>query len=166
MFEGSTRNTSSMAIKMLSRAAVKGGDGQCLRAQLPYIRSDLPILVVFRALGFVVSSLLPCCCRILINGLHQTVDTGLGEPGSQCCAVSTRLNLAECCGWCGDCHASTKAAHWIPSAATMLTSGSMQHSTALCSLTCHNQPHSSAGQSQPKGSPPHTSCEGSPASPD
>ena len=80
MFEGSTRNTSSMAIKMLSRAAVKGGDGQCLRAQLPYIRSDLPILVVFRALGFVVSSLLPCCCRILINGLHQTVDTGLVEP--------------------------------------------------------------------------------------
>ena len=54
VFEGSTRNTSSMAVKMLSRAAIKGGDGQCLRAQLPYIRSDLPILVVFRALGFVV----------------------------------------------------------------------------------------------------------------
>ena len=74
---------------MLSRAAVKGGDGQCLRAQLPYIRSDLPILVVFRALGFVVSSLLPCCPWILIHGLHQTVDTGLVEPGGQCCAVST-----------------------------------------------------------------------------
>ncbi|KAK9805346.1 hypothetical protein WJX73_004503 [Symbiochloris irregularis] len=51
--EGSTRSTSSMAIKMLSRAGVKGGDGQCIRATLPYIRSDLPILVVFRALGFV-----------------------------------------------------------------------------------------------------------------
>ena len=59
VFEGSTRNTSSMQIRMLSRAAVKGGDGQCLRAQLPYIRSDLPILVVFRALGFVVRTLLP-----------------------------------------------------------------------------------------------------------
>ena len=45
-----------MMVKLLSRAAVKGGDGQCLRVQIPYIRTDLPILVVFRALGFVVRS--------------------------------------------------------------------------------------------------------------
>ena len=73
MFEGSTRNTSSMMVKMLSRAAVKGGDGQCLRVQIPYIRSDLPILVVFRALGFVVRM----------------------QMHAQCCWLSVRSDLAH-----------------------------------------------------------------------
>ncbi len=44
-----------MAVKMLSRAGMKRGAGQCIRAQLPYCKSDIPILIVFRALGFVVS---------------------------------------------------------------------------------------------------------------
>ncbi|KAK9837485.1 hypothetical protein WJX81_006043 [Elliptochloris bilobata] len=52
VIEGSTRNTSSMAIRMLSRTAGRSG-GQVMRATIPYIRSDVPILVVFRALGFV-----------------------------------------------------------------------------------------------------------------
>ena len=52
--EGSTHAVSSMAVKMLSRAGAKKGSGQCIRAALPYVRSDIPILIVFRALGFEV----------------------------------------------------------------------------------------------------------------
>ncbi|KAK9918353.1 hypothetical protein WJX75_003429 [Coccomyxa subellipsoidea] len=47
--ENSTRNTSSMSIKMLARSGGKGG--QAIRATLPYIKSDVPILIIFRALG-------------------------------------------------------------------------------------------------------------------
>lgn len=52
--EGSTRGVSTMSIKMLSRAGAKKGVGQAIKAQLPYVKADIPILVVFRALGFVV----------------------------------------------------------------------------------------------------------------
>ncbi|KAK9868338.1 hypothetical protein WJX84_009418 [Apatococcus fuscideae] len=53
VLENSTRNTSTMTVKMLSRTGAKGATGQCIRCTLPYIRSDIPILIVFRALGFV-----------------------------------------------------------------------------------------------------------------
>ncbi|WJX25719.1 DNA-dependent RNA polymerase II [Trifolium repens] len=40
---------------MLSRASSKGGSSrQYIRATLPYIRTEIPIFIVFRALGFVV----------------------------------------------------------------------------------------------------------------
>ena len=42
---------------MLAKSAAKGGAGQCIRATLPYIRSDVPNINIFRALGFVVSTL-------------------------------------------------------------------------------------------------------------
>lgn len=32
---------------------VQGSSGQYIRATLPYIRADIPIIIVFRALGFV-----------------------------------------------------------------------------------------------------------------
>lgn len=52
--DGSSRNSSSMAVKMMSRGA-RGptGLGQTIVVNIPYIRSDIPILVLFRALGFV-----------------------------------------------------------------------------------------------------------------
>lgn len=50
--ENSTHAVSTMSCKMLSRAGMKKGSGQAIRASLPYIRTDIPILVVFRALGF------------------------------------------------------------------------------------------------------------------
>jgi len=52
--EHSTHAVSSMSVKMLSRTGAKKGSGQCIRASLPYIVSDIPILIVFRALGYVV----------------------------------------------------------------------------------------------------------------
>ena len=54
VLENSTRNTSSISVRMLAKSAAKGGAGQCIRATLPYIRSDVPIIIIFRALGFVV----------------------------------------------------------------------------------------------------------------
>lgn len=32
---------------------IQGSSGQYIRATLPYIRADIPIIIVFRALGFV-----------------------------------------------------------------------------------------------------------------
>ncbi|XP_039830932.1 DNA-directed RNA polymerase II subunit RPB2-like isoform X2 [Panicum virgatum] len=54
MAENQNRPASSMFVRMLSRAGAKGGSsGQHIRATLPYIRADIPIIIVFRALGFV-----------------------------------------------------------------------------------------------------------------
>ena len=59
VLENSTRNASAMSVKMLSRGfKTKGSAGVAgvIRAQIPYIKSDIPILILFRALGFVVGS--------------------------------------------------------------------------------------------------------------
>eukprot|EP00271_Cylindrocystis_brebissonii_P022832 TRINITY_DN8941_c0_g1_i2.p1 TRINITY_DN8941_c0_g1~~TRINITY_DN8941_c0_g1_i2.p1 ORF type:complete len:1189 (+),score=261.50 TRINITY_DN8941_c0_g1_i2:389-3955(+) len=54
MAEKQNRPPSTVFIRMLSRTSAKGGaGGQYIRATLPYIRAEIPIIVVFRALGFV-----------------------------------------------------------------------------------------------------------------
>jgi len=50
--ETGSRPTSTMYIKM-PRLASKTIGGQGMRATIPYIRQDVPIIVIFRALGFV-----------------------------------------------------------------------------------------------------------------
>ena len=52
--EHGSRTPSQIMVKMLSRS-IRAGDesGAVIRASLPYIRKDIPILVVFRAMGFV-----------------------------------------------------------------------------------------------------------------
>ncbi|KAH3746191.1 DNA-directed RNA polymerase II subunit RPB2 [Pelomyxa schiedti] len=47
------RPISTMYIKMLAKGSSSKNTGQCIRATLPLIRKDIPIIVVFRALGFV-----------------------------------------------------------------------------------------------------------------
>lgn len=47
--EGSTRLTSTMQCRLVGRA----GNGGVVRVTLPYVKADVPLLVVFRALGFV-----------------------------------------------------------------------------------------------------------------
>lgn len=54
--EQSSRPTSTMFISMLARGgggAKKGAIGQRIIATIPYIRQEIPIMIVFRALGFV-----------------------------------------------------------------------------------------------------------------
>ncbi|WVY92449.1 hypothetical protein V8G54_031537 [Vigna mungo] len=54
MAESQNRPPSTMFVRMLSRTSSKGGSsGQYIRATLPYIRTEIPIIIVFRALGFV-----------------------------------------------------------------------------------------------------------------
>ncbi|KAI3641373.1 hypothetical protein MIR68_000503 [Amoeboaphelidium protococcarum] len=47
------KNASAVFVKMLSRLADKGTSGQYIRCQIPYIKQDIPIGIVFRALGVV-----------------------------------------------------------------------------------------------------------------
>lgn len=49
--ERGSKQASPLYIKMLRSTAERGSSGQSIRATLPYIRSDIPIVVVFRALG-------------------------------------------------------------------------------------------------------------------
>lgn len=51
--EKGSKVTSTLYVKMLSGSAEKGPSGRFIRATLPYIKQDIPIVVVFRALGFV-----------------------------------------------------------------------------------------------------------------
>ncbi|PRW61164.1 DNA-directed RNA polymerase II subunit RPB2 isoform B [Chlorella sorokiniana] len=70
--EGSTRTVSTMQVKMVSRAGQKGA-GQCIRASIPYVRADIPILVIFRALGFVADK------DILEHIVYDFGDTAMME---------------------------------------------------------------------------------------
>ncbi|WIA14943.1 hypothetical protein OEZ86_003599 [Tetradesmus obliquus] len=60
MVEGSTRNSSAMAVKQLAARGGKGSAGKgrsvtgsVIRASIPYVKADVPVLVLFRALGTV-----------------------------------------------------------------------------------------------------------------
>eukprot|EP00878_Enallax_costatus_P009529 GHUV01009957.1.p1 GENE.GHUV01009957.1~~GHUV01009957.1.p1 ORF type:complete len:1020 (+),score=255.55 GHUV01009957.1:227-3286(+) len=60
MVEGSTRNASAMAVKQLATKGGKGAGGKgktvtgsVIRATIPYVKADVPVLVLFRALGTV-----------------------------------------------------------------------------------------------------------------
>eukprot|EP00877_Chromochloris_zofingiensis_P007160 jgi/Chrzof1/2698/Cz11g25180.t1 len=57
VMESSTRNGSGMAVKMLApkslKAKGKGISGSVIRATIPYVKADVPILILFRALGCV-----------------------------------------------------------------------------------------------------------------
>lgn len=63
-----------MAIKMLARGARGAtGLGQTIMVNIPYIRSDIPILVLFRALGFVADK------DILEHIVYNFEDTEMME---------------------------------------------------------------------------------------
>jgi DNA-directed RNA polymerase II subunit RPB2 len=58
--EGSNRTSSGMAVKMLGARGVKGTAkgsrgvaGSVIRVSLPYVKADVPVLILFRALGCV-----------------------------------------------------------------------------------------------------------------
>ncbi|KAG4106888.1 DNA-directed RNA polymerase II subunit RPB2 [Neocallimastix lanati (nom. inval.)] len=54
--ETGSRHASTLYIKMLAKASARANSeivGQSIKATLPYIRQDIPIVIVFRALGIV-----------------------------------------------------------------------------------------------------------------
>nr|AAY89343.1 RNA polymerase II second largest subunit [Antirrhinum majus] len=52
--ESQNKAPSGMFVRMLSRSGAKRGtSGQYIYATLPYIRTEVPIIIIFRALGFV-----------------------------------------------------------------------------------------------------------------
>jgi DNA-directed RNA polymerase II subunit RPB2 len=51
--ESGARAASTCMVRLLHRAAGGRGSGATMRVTIPYIRQDIPVIVVFRALGFV-----------------------------------------------------------------------------------------------------------------
>ena len=51
--ENSTRPTSTLYIQMYHKGGRNVIDGNQIRSTLPYIRTDIPVVIIFRALGFV-----------------------------------------------------------------------------------------------------------------
>lgn len=51
--ESGGKTISTMQVKLLSRTKDKAVSGNVIRATLPYIKSDVPIVIIFRALGIV-----------------------------------------------------------------------------------------------------------------
>lgn len=60
VLESGNRPVSSIFVRMLARSGGKAGVGGCIRTTIPYIRTEIPIVIVFRALGFVVCALVVC----------------------------------------------------------------------------------------------------------
>ena len=48
-----SRPASAMHVRLLNPGQVKGVTGQCIHSTVPYIRDPIPVVIVFRALGFV-----------------------------------------------------------------------------------------------------------------
>jgi DNA-directed RNA polymerase II subunit RPB2 len=51
--EKTNRPPSSFAVKMMSKGKFKGSHGECITATMPYIKADIPVVILFRALGFI-----------------------------------------------------------------------------------------------------------------
>ena len=51
--ENSTRPVSTLYIQMYHKAAKGAIEGNQIRSTLPYIRTDIPVVIIFRALGYV-----------------------------------------------------------------------------------------------------------------
>lgn len=62
------------------------GAGQCIRATIPYIKSEIPILVLFRALGFVAD-------RDILE--HIVYKLELEQVHMLCCAPVNHENACR-----------------------------------------------------------------------
>ena len=73
--EGSYRPPFAFVVKMLSKGmrGVRGSHGECIKATLPYIKQDIPIVILFRALGIVPDE------KILEHIVYDQSDKALME---------------------------------------------------------------------------------------
>ncbi|MBE7180123.1 MAG: hypothetical protein INR71_02760, partial [Terriglobus roseus] len=77
--ERGSRLISSFQIKLFSKGeGAKGGFGQTIRATLPYIKSDIPIAILFRALGLISDE------EILKHIVYDRNDTQMLEMLKPC----------------------------------------------------------------------------------
>ncbi|CAG8592550.1 13222_t:CDS:10, partial [Ambispora leptoticha] len=51
--EKGSKTVNQLTIKLMAKTAEKGATGQFIHANMPYIKKDVPVLIVFRALGLV-----------------------------------------------------------------------------------------------------------------
>uniref|UniRef100_A0A7S0WZH0 DNA-directed RNA polymerase subunit beta n=1 Tax=Chlamydomonas leiostraca TaxID=1034604 RepID=A0A7S0WZH0_9CHLO len=75
VIENSTRSASTMSVKMLTKGLKKGsaGSGGVIRTQIPYIKADIPIFILFRAMGVVADK------DILEHIVYDFGDTDMME---------------------------------------------------------------------------------------
>jgi len=71
--ETGNRPTSTMVVRMISRNGSKANTAGCMYATIPYIRTEVPIIIVFRALGFVADK------DILEHICYNFEDTAMME---------------------------------------------------------------------------------------
>lgn len=81
---------------------LQGSSGQYIRATLPYIRTEIPIIIVFRALGFVADK------DILEHICYNFQDTQMMEllrPSLEEAFViqNQQVLLMRCCIGCSFC---------------------------------------------------------------
>lgn len=73
MIDGSTRPTGALYIKLVKPAKGQALSGNVLRATIPYIRQEIPVVIIFRALGFVSDR------DILLHICYDFNDTAMME---------------------------------------------------------------------------------------
>ncbi|KAF2401742.1 DNA-directed RNA polymerase II subunit RPB2 [Trichodelitschia bisporula] len=112
--ERGSRLLSSMQVKMFEKGEkAKGGHGKTIKATLPYIKADIPIVLVFRALGVVsdedilthivgdkndtamLELLQPCLEEAFIIQDREVALDFIGKRGSQAGARDKRIKYAR-----------------------------------------------------------------------
>eukprot|EP01094_Clydonella_sp_ATCC50884_P008296 TRINITY_DN1766_c0_g1_i2.p1 TRINITY_DN1766_c0_g1~~TRINITY_DN1766_c0_g1_i2.p1 ORF type:complete len:1180 (-),score=381.56 TRINITY_DN1766_c0_g1_i2:113-3652(-) len=90
--ENSLKPSSTLYLKLLTRSG-KNASGAPIHAQLPYIREDVPMVIVFRALGFVADrDILELICydfedKVIMEMLRPSLEEAL--------SVSTQVDALD-----------------------------------------------------------------------
>jgi DNA-directed RNA polymerase II subunit RPB2 len=74
VLEHTNRPASTLLIKMLRSSNQGRATGQVMQATVPYIKQDIPVIVLFRALGCVHCCCNMPCCGPLLLGVSVIVD--------------------------------------------------------------------------------------------
>ncbi|KAE9974425.1 DNA-dependent RNA polymerase II [Venturia inaequalis] len=111
--ERGSRLISSMQVKLFAKGDAAKGFGQTIKATLPYIKNDVPIGIVFRALGVVADEsildhivyektdvamlemLKPCLEEAFVIQEREVALDWIGKRGSQAGGMEKRLRYAR-----------------------------------------------------------------------
>ncbi|CAG8548150.1 7523_t:CDS:10 [Ambispora gerdemannii] len=76
--EKGSKTVNQLTIKLMAKTAEKGATGQFIHANMPYIKKDVPVLIVFRALGLVADK------DFLNHICYDPLDTQMLEALKPC----------------------------------------------------------------------------------